>query len=276
MQPVNEHRTWDWTEEIGVDKSTFAGVAIALGGVVVGLLLEGGRFAQVLQPTAALIVLAGTAGAVLTQFPLEVVLQALKQVRDTLLKRKAEAEPVFDNLMRYAYKARRDGILSLDVELAKIEDPFLKDSLMLAIDGVGANELRKMMELQLEYRAEKDEQIPRVFEAAAGFAPTFGILGAVVGLIQIMQRLQDIGEVGKGIAVAFVATVYGVGSANIFFLPWAGRLRLRLRERQVVREMMLQAVLAILEGVNPRTLETQLVCLRSGRPRKIPRKVAAR
>jgi chemotaxis protein MotA len=129
---------------------------------------------------------------------------------------------------------------------------------MLAIDGVKAHELRKMMELQLDYRGEKDENIAKVFEAAGGFAPTIGIIGAVLGLIQVMQHLQDINEVGKGIAVAFVATIYGVASANLFFLPCAGKLRIKTRERQVVQEMTLEAVLSIVEGVNPRALEMQL------------------
>jgi len=114
------------------------------------------------------------------------------------------------------------------------------------------------MELQLDYRGEKDDRIPKVFESAAGFAPTIGIIGAVLGLNQVMQHLQDINAVGKGIAVAFVATIYGVGSANLFFLPWAGKLKIRLREKQVIQEMMLEAVLSIIEGVNPRALELQL------------------
>jgi chemotaxis protein MotA len=129
---------------------------------------------------------------------------------------------------------------------------------MLAIDGVSSSDLRKMMELQLDYRGEKEERIPKVFEAAGGFAPTIGIIGAVLGLMHVMQQLQDIQEVGKGIAVAFVATIYGVGSANLLFLPWAGKLKIRLRERQVVQEMTLEAVLAMIEGVNPRALELQL------------------
>jgi chemotaxis protein MotA len=115
-----------------------------------------------------------------------------------------------------------------------------------------------MMELQLDYRGEKDENVAKVFESAGGFAPTIGIIGAVLGLIQVMQHLQDINEVGKGIAVAFVATIYGVASANLFFLPCAGKLRIKTRERQVVQEMTLEAILSIVEGVNPRALEMQL------------------
>jgi chemotaxis protein MotA len=241
-----------------VDKSTWGGIVIALLGIGFGLILEGGSLIQVLQPTAALIVIGGTIGAVMVQFPLPVVLEAVLHLKGVFINPESESGALVQNLLRYAYKARKEGILSLDSELAKIHDPFLKESLMLAIDGVNARDLRNMMELQLDYRGEKDEGIPKVFEAAAGFAPTIGILGAVLGLIQVMQKLQDINEVGRGIAVAFVATIYGVGSANLLFLPWAGKLKIRIREKQVVHEMILEAVLAIMEGVNPRALEMQL------------------
>jgi chemotaxis protein MotA len=147
---------------------------------------------------------------------------------------------------------------------------------MLAVDGVSSKDLRKMMELQLDYQGEKEERIPKVFEAAGGFAPTIGIIGAVLGLIQVMQHLQDINEVGKGIAVAFVATIYGVASANLLFLPWAGKLRIRMRERQVIQEMTLEAVLSIIEGVNPRSLELQLGSYLAAPAKRGPQKVAAR
>lgn len=241
-----------------MDKSTFGGIALALAGIGLGLVLDGGKIAQVIQPTAAMIVLGGTIGAVLVQFPLPIVMQAVGQLKDVFLSKKSESDELVQNLLRYALKARKEGILSLDAELSKIQDPFLKESLMLAIDGVKAHELRKMMELQLDYRGEKDENVAKVFESAGGFAPTIGIIGAVLGLIQVMQHLQDINEVGKGIAVAFVATIYGVASANLFFLPCAGKLRIKTREKQIVQEMTLEAVLSIVEGVNPRALEMQL------------------
>ncbi|MGA8937684.1 MAG: flagellar motor protein [Acidobacteriaceae bacterium] len=242
----------------GIDTSTFLGVVFAIIGLSAGSVLEGGRLTQLLQPTAALIVLGGTLGAVMVQFPFGIVLRAFTELKDVFLSREPQPDLLVRHLLRYAYKARREGLLSLDAELMKVDDPFLRQSLMLAIDGVNASDLRKMMELQLEYQGEKDERIPKVFDAAGGYAPTFGILGAVLGLIQVMQHLQSIHDVGKGIAVAFVATIYGVGSANLFFLPWAGKLRIRLRERQVLEEMMLEAVLAIVEGVNPRALESRL------------------
>jgi chemotaxis protein MotA len=242
-----------------IDKSTLIGILIALGGMGAGLWVEGGKAAQVLQPTAALIVFGGTIGAVMVQFPLRVVLQAIVQLKNVFFGAEPQPDELIQNLLRYAYKARKEGLLSLDGELSRIEDPFLRESLMLAIDGASVEDLRKMMELQLDYRAEKDERVPKVFESAAGFSPTIGILGAVMGLIQVMQHLQNINEVGKGIAIAFVATIYGVGAANLLFLPWAGKLKIRLRERQVIEEMTLEAVLSIVEGVNPRALEMQLV-----------------
>jgi chemotaxis protein MotA len=162
-------------------------------------------------------------------------------------------------LVGYANQARKNGIVSLDAETAKIEEPFLKKSLMLAVDGTEPQELRKIMELELDNIGERDEQVPKVFESAGGFSPTIGIIGAVLGLIQVMQHLQNIDEVGRGIAVAFVATIYGVGAANMFFLPMAGKMKLRMREEQILREMTLEGVISILEGMNPRMLETKLL-----------------
>jgi chemotaxis protein MotA len=130
---------------------------------------------------------------------------------------------------------------------------------MLAIDGTEPQELRKMMELELDNQAEYEEQVPQVLESAGGFSPTVGIIGAVLGLIQVMQHLDKIDEVGRGIAVAFVATVYGVGSANLIYLPMAGKMKLRIREVQIKREMTLEGVVSILEGMNPHMLETKLL-----------------
>jgi len=128
----------------------------------------------------------------------------------------------------------------------------------LAVDGVHSAELRQMMELEMDKDSDREDLIPKVFEAAGGFAPTIGILGAVIGLIQVMQRLQSINEVGKGIAVAFVATIYGVGSANLFFLPFAGRVKMLMQRKQVLRELMLDGVISIVERTNPRALESKL------------------
>ena len=140
----------------------------------------------------------------------------------------------------------------------------MKKALTLAVDGTRPVELRQRMEFEMESLADKEDLLPKVFEAAGGFAPTIGIIGAVIGLIQVMQRLENINEVGKGIAVAFVATIYGVGSANIFFLPCAGRIKILMRRRQVMRELMLDGVVGIVEKINPRVFEQKFATYLSG------------
>lgn len=242
-----------------MDKSSIGGITLALGGITLGLILEGGRVAQILQPTAAIIVFGGTIGAVMLQFPMPVIVQAGKQLRTVFKERPTNSLQTVQQLVSYAHQARRSGIVSLDDELESIGDPFLKRSLTLAVDGTEPEELRKMMESDLSARAEQDELVSQVFESAGGFAPTIGIIGAVLGLIQVMQHLANMEEVGRGIAVAFVATIYGVGAANLLFLPCAGKLKIRFRQRQILREMTLEGVVSILEGMNPHVLEGKLL-----------------
>ena len=244
---------------MSVDKASLSGIILALGGILAGLLLEGGNMGQILQPTAAMIVFGGTLGAVLLQFPLGIILLAFRQLGSVFVNPHRDPEATIHQLVQYAQKARREGIVSLDADLPQIEDAFLRKSLTLAVDGTEPQELRKMMELELDNQAEYEEQVPQVFESAGGFSPTIGIIGAVLGLIQVMQHLDKIDEVGRGIAVAFVATIYGVGSANLLYLPIAGKMKLRIRDQQIMREMTLEGVASILEGMNPRMLETKLL-----------------
>jgi len=218
----------------------------------VGLYLDGGKVAQLLQPTAALIVFGGTLGAVMVQFPFSVVKQAVGQLKAVFIGRKDPAAQLIEDLTGYSVRARRNGLMSLDPELDSIQDPFLKKAMTLAVDGTHSPELRQRMEFEMDSEADREDLIPLVFEAAGGYAPTIGIVGAVIGLIQVMQRLENINEVGKGIAVAFVATIYGVGSANIFFLPCAGRIKILMRRNQVLRELMLDGVISIVDKINPR------------------------
>jgi chemotaxis protein MotA len=241
-----------------VDKGTIGGLLLALAGIIGGLTLEGGNVSQILQPTAAMIVLGGTLGAVLVSYPLPTVMASFRRLSSVFFERGRNLENLIEEVVGYAIKARKEGIVSLDNLLPSIQDPFLKKSLMLAVDGTEPKELRKMMELEMDNQADQEEKLPQVFESAGGYSPTIGIIGAVLGLIQVMQHLDNIAEVGKGIAVAFVATVYGVGMANIFFLPSGGKLRIRIREEQTAREMILEGVIAILEGLNPRMVETKL------------------
>lgn len=242
-----------------MDISTIVGLLVAAGAIVLGLILEGGKVGQILQPTAALIVFGGTFGAILVQFPLGVVVAACRSLVTIFFVPKSDPFGTIQEIVVIAHKARREGIVSLDKDLDALRDNFMKKCVMLAVDGTEPGELRKMMEMEMEKQGEYEDDIPKVFESAGGFSPTIGIIGAILGLIQVMQHLDNIDEVGKGIAVAFVATVYGVGAANMLLLPAAGKLRTRVRQEQVIREMTLEGIISIMEGLNPRMIETKLV-----------------
>ena len=255
-----------------MDKASIGGVLLAIAGIVAGLLMEGGNLGQILQPTAALIVFGGTMGAVLLQFPLTTVAAAFRRMGHVFAAPRKHNDELVKLLIAFANKARRNGVVSLDADLQTIQDPFLKQTVMLAVDGTEPTDLRKIMQVSLDSTTENEERLPAVFESAGGFSPTIGILGAVLGLIQVMQHLDNISEVGRGIAVAFVATIYGVGIANLFFLPLAGKMRLRVREDYLRREMMLEGVISILEGMNPRMLEVKLTgFLDQPKPRRTER-----
>jgi chemotaxis protein MotA len=241
-----------------MDAGSLGGIVLALAGILAGLLLEGGHLGQVLQPTAAMIVFGGTLGAVMLQFPLKTVLTAARRLARLFFHRTDEGAAMLRQIVMFANKARRRGIVSLDQDLNQVADSFLRQALMLAVDGTEPAELRRIMEVQIENLSENEARIPAVFESAGGFSPTIGIIGAVIGLIQVMQHLDHMDQVGRGIAVAFVATIYGVGSANIFFLPAAGKLKQRAHEAQRLREMALEGVISIVEGMNPRMIEIKL------------------
>jgi chemotaxis protein MotA len=249
-----------------MDKSSIGGVLLAVFGILAGLIMEGGNLGQILQPTAALIVLGGTMGAVLLQFPLNTVIAAFRSLGHVFSAPRKQNNELINLLLSFANKARRNGVVSLDADLKTIRDPFLSRALMLAIDGTEPSELRKIMQVSMDSTMEREEQLPMVFESAGGFSPTIGIVGAVLGLIQVMQHLDNMQEVGRGIAVAFVATIYGVGLANLFFLPFAGKMRIRIRDGQRYREMMLEGVVSIIEGMNPRMLEVKLGGFLHGAP----------
>ena len=241
-----------------MDFASIGGIALALIGILAGMMIEGGSIMEIVKPTAAMIVCGGTAGACMLQFPMHIFLGACKSLIKVFLHKGADGEEVLKQLVAFANKARKSGIVSLDADLVTVTDPFLKQALMLAVDGTEPAEVRKIMTLELENKSEIEEKIPAVFEAAGGYSPTVGIIGAVLGLIQVMKNLSDIDEVGRGIATAFVATIYGVAVANLICLPAAGKLKFRHREEVMLKEMMIEGVISILEGMNPRMIETKL------------------
>jgi chemotaxis protein MotA len=240
------------------DVATVLGIILALSGILGGLILEKGQISDIVQGTAAMIVLGGTFGAVLITNPLQVVLRAAGGLGKVFMERSSATPEIIDSLIQYATKARKNGIVSLEAEASAIADPFLRKALGLAVDGTDLQEIRKMMETDIVLAEQGMESEAKVWEAAGGYAPTIGIIGAVLGLIQVMKHLEDIKEVGHGIAVAFVATVYGVGISNILFLPMANKIRARIRSATLLQEMTLEGVVGIVEGLNPTLIRLKL------------------
>jgi chemotaxis protein MotA len=187
-----------------------------------------------------------------------VFIRACKGLGGAFFEKASSTSATIESMIQYATKARKNGIVSLETEAATIADPFLRKALSLAVDGTDLQELRKMMELDLNLSEQESEAEARVWEAAGGYAPTIGIIGAVMGLIQVMKSLEDIKAVGHGIAVAFVATVYGVGSANIFFLPVANKLKARTRSATLLKDLIVEGVVGIVEGLNPTLIRMKL------------------
>ena len=247
-----------------VDLSSLAGLFVAVLGIVGGLLLEGGRFSDLGQFTAAMIVLCGTAGAVMITTPLPLLLAAVKKLPVLFWDSTPSSHSAIEQLLALAARARKGGLVSLDSDLGSISDPYLRKALTLAVDGTDLQDLRRIMELELEMAERRGEAEAKVFEAAGGYAPTIGIIGAVLGLIQVMKHLEDIEAVGHGIAVAFVATIYGVGLANVLLLPAANKLKLRLQHSLQIRELMLEGVISIAEGLNPRLIRSKLEAFQQG------------
>jgi chemotaxis protein MotA len=240
------------------DVASIAGMAVALLGILGGLVLEGGNLRDVAQFTAALIVFGGTAGAVLLSTPGYVIGGALRRFAGVFREQTAPVDKLIDEVIGYATKARKNGLVSLEQEADRIEDPFLRKALNLAVDGTDLQDIRKMLDLEIEMEEQYAEAEAKVFEVAGGYAPTIGIIGAVLGLIQVMKNLTNIEGVGHGIAVAFVATVYGVGSANLLFLPAATKMKAHVAADVRRRELIIEAVSGIVEGLNPKLVRMKL------------------
>jgi len=256
--PGNRRKTRPDSPRRRLDWATIAGLALAAGGIVGGLLLEKGSIQDVAQGTAAMIVLGGTLGAVLVTTPMTVFMRALKRLGSVLFEETSSVAATIETLIYFATQARKNGIVSLERDATEIPDPFFRKALGLAVDGTDLQEIRNMMEIDINAGEQIGEAEARVWDAAGGYAPTVGIIGAVMGLIQVMKHLEDIKEVGHGIAVAFVATVYGVGSANLFFLPAANKIRARIRSVSMLKEMTLEGVIGIVEGLNPTLIRIKL------------------
>jgi chemotaxis protein MotA len=251
-----------------MDKATLIGLALGFGAVLGGQMLEGGGIRSIMQGVAAIIVFGGTFGAVFLSFPYHEVIGAFQGIKKIIKEHPEDPLQIIKQITDYTNKARKEGILSLEKEVKTVGNPFLKKSLTMAVDGVEPNMIRDVMEKELEYADEHGKGSAKVFKAAGGYAPTIGILGAVLGLIQVMENLSDPSKLGSGIATAFVATVYGVGSANLLFLPIATKLEVRHRHEIIVKEMILEGIVSVAMGENPRLIEEKLLSFLSEKQKK--------
>jgi chemotaxis protein MotA len=234
------------------------GIIVTLLCVLVGNFMEGGHAGSLVGGPAALIVVGGTIGAILVQYPFSTVKAGLKSMGGLFKKPAVDPNKLVEEIVDYANRARRDGILALEKVSENASDPFLKKALMMAVDGVDSQTLRETLEVAIGQEEEHGEDGAKVFEAGGGYAPTIGIIGAVLGLIHVMSNLSDIAAVGQGIAAAFVATIYGVAIANVVFLPMAARIKMAVRDQAHVRELTLTGVLAIQAGLNPKLVRDRL------------------
>jgi chemotaxis protein MotA len=255
-----------------LDLATTGGLALGLGGIIGGLLLEGGHLAEVFSPTALMIVLGGTLGAVMVSTPTPLLRGAFGVLARLFFEKAESPEALIEKIVDYATRARKGGLVSLEQTANNVEDPFLRKALNLAVDGTDMLELRKIMDLEIVMEEHTSEAEAKIFEGAGGYAPTIGIIGAVMGLIQVMKDLADIDKVGRGIATAFVATIYGVALANLFFLPAAGKIKARALRKIQMRELVLEGVLGIVEGANPKLIRVKLEAFtRLGPGKKAPK-----
>ncbi|MBN2679202.1 flagellar motor protein [Acidithiobacillus montserratensis] len=241
-----------------MDFLTVAGLLVAFGGIFLGQLLEGGKLSSILQLTAFIIVIGGTTGAVMVQYRLPVFVRSLKMLPWIILPPKTDPQPVIQELLEWSNTARKNGLLALEGLLETVNDPFMRKGLQMLVDGSEPAKIRATLEVDMDSRSEVERQGARVFESAGGYSPTIGILGAVLGLIHVMENLADPAKLGAGIATAFVATIYGVGSANLLFLPISNKLKGVVHQQNYLREMIIEGLVSIAEGENPKLIEGRL------------------
>jgi chemotaxis protein MotA len=241
-----------------MDVGSILGIIVGLSAILLGNALEGGHLSALVQPTAFLIVVGGTIGATMLGFPLSVFIKAVKSLRDVFSEQKRDTRKIIDEIVDYGQKARRDGMIALERPLEDASEPFLKRALMMAVDGADSKTMRDNLELVISHFEDDKEKLHKVWESAGGYAPTMGIIGAVMGLIHVMQNLADVSAVGRGIAVAFVATIYGVALANLLLLPVAYKLKLKIKAETKLLEMIMEGALAIQEGMNPSLIREKL------------------
>ena len=241
-----------------MDITSLVGIFFGVVCILIGQAMAGGNIGQLLQITAAFIVFGGTAGAVILSFSAVELKNALTLLKDVFFGEKIDFDEVIAEIIKFATKARKEGAISLEKEARTASDSLMVMGLEAVADGTDPALVRQMMETQVSLLEEKVNGGAKVWESAGGFSPTIGIIGAVLGLIQVMQNLSDPSKLGAGIAVAFVATVYGVGSANLIFIPFSTKLKFKYKKVFLKKEMIIEGILAIQAGESPALIERKL------------------
>ncbi len=241
-----------------LDFLSVLGVIIAFTAILGGNVLEGGHLDSLLNGPAIVIVLGGTVGAILLQTPVSVFMHALRLAGRVFVPPRIQPRDTIKKFVRWSNTARREGLLGLEEVAERSPDPLIRKGMQLLVDGNEPETIREILDVEVEIQEQFDMQAARVYEAMGGYSPTIGIIGAVMGLIHVMQNLADPSLLGEGIATAFVATIYGVGLANLFLLPFASKLKTLTMEKTQFQEMVVEGVVSIAEGENPRNIETKL------------------
>ena len=245
-------------ERVAVDKISLGGLILGIVAILGGQLLEGGNVGSLVQPTAFLIVCGGTLGAVMLQSSLAVFKRGMAMARWVWMPPAIDHKKLLDQINSWSQLSRREGLLALENFVPAQKDPFSKKALQLLVDGTDPERLREVLEVEIDTYEESLKLGAKVWEAAGGYSPTIGILGAVMGLIHVMENLSDPSKLGAGIAVAFVATIYGVGLANLVYLPIAAKLKYHIGRLVTARVMLVEGLISIAVGDNPRLIENRL------------------
>jgi len=241
-----------------MDLVSIFGILLALTAIIGGQVLEGGHIGSLLQLTAFIIVLGGTTGAIMLQSSPKIFFEGMRLAKWIIWPPKAVPQLLIEQVLIWSSIARKGGLLALESQLDQLQDAFTKKGLQMLVDGAEPEKIRVALEVEISTYEKHHLDASKVWQAAGGYAPTVGILGAVLGLIHVMENLSDPAKLGGGIAVAFVATVYGVGSANLFFLPMSGKLKYLIEQEVVMREMLIEGLVSIANGENPRVIESKL------------------
>ncbi len=251
-----------------MDIALVVGFVLGFGSLLAAFIIEGGNPIQLLNISATLIVIGGTIGATLIAHPLELVVSLPKLIIKALTGKPPDGEKMITILVDFAQKARKEGLLALEKDVDALDDPFLRKGLMLVVDGIEPETVREILENDLEAMTKRHERGYGMLEAMGGYAPTMGIIGTVMGLVSVLSHLSSPEELGPAIAVAFIATFYGVSTANILWLPLGGKLKLKSKAEIFVRQAMIEGIMAIQAGDNPRIVEEKLQAFLKIKPAK--------